>query len=156
IPASTAWTVPSAGTFYFQATYSGDANDTGPVSSPCASEALVVAASTTPSVSAVSASTAMTGGAFTTHQATASGQTGRTLVGGGDELTLAGTPVPNNGAVTLGLDPSDASGNLSADGATTPGSWTTTSGYAAQGPGTDTVTTYAMCASNITSATTVK
>jgi hypothetical protein len=31
-----------AGTFYFQATYSGDSNNTGPVSSVCTSEALVV------------------------------------------------------------------------------------------------------------------
>ena len=32
----------SAGTFYWQATYSGDGNNTGPVSSTCTSETLVV------------------------------------------------------------------------------------------------------------------
>ena len=32
----------SAGTFYWQATYSGDANNTGPVSSACRRETLVI------------------------------------------------------------------------------------------------------------------
>src|SRR4029079_14254327 len=40
----------SAGTFYWQAPYSGDANTTGPVSSTCTSETLVVSPNT-PSVS---------------------------------------------------------------------------------------------------------
>ena len=41
-PDSKSHTFTSAGTFYFQATYSGDANNTGPVSSGCAAEPLVV------------------------------------------------------------------------------------------------------------------
>ena len=49
-PDSTAHTFNSAGTFYFQATYSGDNNNSGPVSSECTSETLVVSPNT-PSVS---------------------------------------------------------------------------------------------------------
>ena len=41
-PDSLSHTFNSAGTFYFQATYSGDNNNTGPVSSPCTSEQLVI------------------------------------------------------------------------------------------------------------------
>jgi uncharacterized repeat protein (TIGR01451 family) len=41
-PDSLAHTFDSAGTFYFQATYSGDDNNTGPVSSECTSEQLVI------------------------------------------------------------------------------------------------------------------
>jgi uncharacterized repeat protein (TIGR01451 family) len=41
-PDSLGHTFNSAGTFYFQATYSGDNNNTGPVSSPCESEQLVI------------------------------------------------------------------------------------------------------------------
>src|SRR5206468_49265 len=42
VPDSKSHTFNSAGTFYFQATYSGDDNNHGPVSSPCTSEQLVV------------------------------------------------------------------------------------------------------------------
>ncbi|MFL5915580.1 MAG: DUF11 domain-containing protein, partial [Gaiellaceae bacterium] len=41
-PDSKEHTFNSAGTFYFQATYSGDSNNTGPVSSECTSEQLVI------------------------------------------------------------------------------------------------------------------
>jgi uncharacterized repeat protein (TIGR01451 family) len=41
-PDSLSHTFDSAGTFYFQATYSGDGNNTGPVSSECTSEQLVI------------------------------------------------------------------------------------------------------------------
>ena len=41
-PASNGYQFNNAGTWYFQATYSGDSNNTGPVSSPCTSETLVV------------------------------------------------------------------------------------------------------------------
>jgi uncharacterized repeat protein (TIGR01451 family) len=41
-PDSLSHTFDSAGTFYFQATYSGDPNNTGPVSSDCTSEQLVI------------------------------------------------------------------------------------------------------------------
>ena len=41
-PDSLSHTFDSAGTFYFQATYSGDNNNAGPVSSPCLSEQLVI------------------------------------------------------------------------------------------------------------------
>src|SRR4051794_32347761 len=38
--------INAAGTYYFRAFYSGDANNTGPVSSTCASETLVVSPNT--------------------------------------------------------------------------------------------------------------
>src|SRR5206468_3150027 len=41
-PASTSYTFNNAGTFYFYAVYSGDANNTGPVNSGCASEPFLV------------------------------------------------------------------------------------------------------------------
>jgi uncharacterized repeat protein (TIGR01451 family) len=44
VPNSKDHTFNSAGTFYFQATYSGDNNNTGPVSSECTSEQLVISA----------------------------------------------------------------------------------------------------------------
>jgi hypothetical protein len=49
-PDSSSHQFNSAGTFYWQATYSGDSNNTGPVSSVCTSETLVVGPNT-PSVS---------------------------------------------------------------------------------------------------------
>jgi hypothetical protein len=55
VPASAPITFSSAGTFYWQAVYTGDANNIGPVSSACTSEQLVVnkntpAASTAPNL----------------------------------------------------------------------------------------------------------
>jgi uncharacterized repeat protein (TIGR01451 family) len=44
VPNSKDHTFDSAGTFYFQATYSGDNNNTGPVSSECTDEQLVISA----------------------------------------------------------------------------------------------------------------
>ena len=41
---STAWTASPTGNYWFEATYSGDGSDTGPVSSTCTSEPLVVVA----------------------------------------------------------------------------------------------------------------
>ncbi|MGD0409592.1 MAG: hypothetical protein ABSB34_11460, partial [Candidatus Limnocylindrales bacterium] len=41
-PNSKSYTFTSAGTYYFQAAYSGDTNNTGPVSSACTSETIVV------------------------------------------------------------------------------------------------------------------
>jgi uncharacterized repeat protein (TIGR01451 family) len=41
-PASNSWTATPAGNYWFQASYSGDPSDTGPVSSACTSEPLVV------------------------------------------------------------------------------------------------------------------
>jgi hypothetical protein len=119
--------------------------------------AVSTAVAAAPAVMVVSASTAMSGTTtFTSYKATASCPTGTTLVGGGDTLTRAGVPVPNVGAVTLGLFPSDTSGSNAADGATSPGSWTAVSGYSGEAPGLDTVTSYAVCASNVTSATIVR
>jgi hypothetical protein len=46
VPQSANVTFNAAGTWYFQATYSGDANNTGPVSSACTSETIVVAPNT--------------------------------------------------------------------------------------------------------------
>src|SRR5262245_5382451 len=116
-----------------------------------------LAAAAAPTVTVVTASSAMSGTTnFTSYKATATCPSGTTLVAGGDTLTRAGVPVPNDGAVTLGLFPSDGSGSNAADGATTPASWTTVSGYSGEAPGLDTVTSYALCASNVTSATTVR
>jgi hypothetical protein len=42
VPPSDSYTFGATGTFYFQATYSGDANNTGPVSSACTSETIAV------------------------------------------------------------------------------------------------------------------
>jgi hypothetical protein len=46
VPNSDNWTAGPAGNFWFQATYSGDANNTGPVSSSCTSEPITVAPNT--------------------------------------------------------------------------------------------------------------
>src|SRR5205085_1299942 len=46
VPDSKAHQFNTAGTFYFQATYSGDNNNTGPVSSGCAAEPLTVSPNT--------------------------------------------------------------------------------------------------------------
>ena len=63
------------------------------------------------SLSIVSASTAMPSTTnFSTAQATVACPSGSTLVGGGDELTRSGSPVPNDGAVTLTPGPSERSG----------------------------------------------
>jgi uncharacterized repeat protein (TIGR01451 family) len=118
--------------------------------------AATVVSTSAASVQIASASTPMTSTTnFTTAHATATCPTGTTLVGGGDELTRSGSPVPNDGAVTLGLNPSDGSGNTAPAGGTNPGSWTAIGGYSGQAPGTDTVTSFAVCASNLTSATVV-
>jgi hypothetical protein len=109
------------------------------------------------SVSIVSANTAMTSTTnFSTAQAIAACPSGSVLVGGGDELTRSGSPVPNDGAVTLGLNPSDSSGSTAANGAATPSFWTTTAGYSGMAPGLDTITSYAMCASGSFAATVVQ
>src|SRR5262245_52565599 len=101
----------------------------------------VPTAAAAPTANVVSASTAMTGTTnFTSYKATATCPAGTTLVGGGDTLTRAGVPVPNDGAVTLGLFPSDSSGTNAADGTPTPESWTAVGGYSGQAPGLDTVT----------------
>jgi uncharacterized repeat protein (TIGR01451 family) len=263
-PASTSWTATPAGTYYFQATYSGDSNNTGPVSSPCTSEQLVVNKATTslsttvvavvvtsgssisdtatlaggvnpggtitfsvygpgntcssalktgtvsvigngtytsasytpsgpgvyrwiasysgdsnnsaagpgvctdpneftnvvgsgPGMTIVTSSTKMASTTtFSTANATVTCPAGTTLVGGGDELTNAGAPVSNDGSVTLDGYPSNSSGTMSPSGTHTPGSWTATGGYSSQAPGTDTITSYAMCVSNVTSATVVQ
>jgi hypothetical protein len=42
VGSSSSWTATPTGNYWFQATYSGDASDTGPVSSSCSSEPLVV------------------------------------------------------------------------------------------------------------------
>src|SRR5262249_4007522 len=93
---------------------------------------------------------------FTAYKATATCAPGMTLVGGGDLITRAGAPALSDGAVTLGLFPSDASGNTAADGATTPGSWTAGAGYSDPAPGLDTLTSYAICASGVAQATMVE
>lgn len=109
------------------------------------------------SMSIVTASTAMSSTTAFSHVfATAACPSGSTLVGGGDELTDGGSPVTNDGAVTLGFDPSDSSGNAAGGGATTPTYWTAYSGYAALAPGTDAVTAYGMCLSGGPAATIVE
>ncbi len=140
----------------------------------CVGAALVgarTAAGANPAVSVVTASTAETSTTnFTSANATATCAPGTTLVGGGDQLTRGGapngiaggtpplstTPVPNDGNVTLGVYPSNSGGMQSPSGTVTPGSWTATGGYSGQAPGTDYVSSYAMCASNVTAATIVE
>ncbi len=109
------------------------------------------------SLSIVSASTAMPSTTnFSTAQATVACPSGSTLVGGGDELTRSGSPVPNDGAVTLGLNPSDSSGNTVSGGTATPSNWTASAGYSGMAPGLDTVTAYGMCASGGPAATVIE
>jgi hypothetical protein len=115
------------------------------------------AVAATPTVSIQSVGVNMTATTtFSAANATATCPAGTTLVGGGDELTRAGAPVPNDGAVTLGIYPSNSSGTQSTTGTVNPLSWTATGGYSGQAPGTDTVTSYAMCATGVTSATEVE
>ncbi len=108
------------------------------------------------SVSIVTGSTAMTAMTnFSTGHATVACPSGSTLVGGGDELTRSGSPVPNDGAVTLGLYPSDGSGSPLTSG-TTPSNWTAYSGYSGMAPGLDTVTAYGMCLGGGPAATVIE
>jgi hypothetical protein len=118
---------------------------------------LPTVAGAAPSVSIVSAPTPMPSMTnFTSVTATATCPAGSTLVGGGDALTRGSAPVTNDGSVTLGVYPSDSAGARSATGAITPMSWTAAAGYSGQAPGLDTVTSYAVCATGVTSATTVQ
>jgi uncharacterized repeat protein (TIGR01451 family) len=157
---SAPFTANAAGTYQWTASYGGDsANSPATAAAPCAnpSEAVIVTPAT-PTSTITSATTAMNiAQNFTTFKATTSCPNGSTLVSGGDELTKAGALVGNNGAVTMGNDPSDSSGNLSSDGTTTPGSWTTVSGYSGQADGgADSVTTYAVCATPSPTSTIIK
>lgn len=137
-----------------------------------------VAAAAAPSVSIATAYTyEPSTTTFTSYAATATCTAGSTLVGGGAELTnkgtpvgvaaptgtlggnpplLSTTPVSNDGDVTLGVYPSSASGTQSPQATTSPGSWTAAGGYAGKAPGNDYLTSYALCASNVTSATVVQ
>ena len=92
---------------------------------------------------------------FTTATATATCPGGSTLVSGGAELTRSGALVSNDGAVTLGVYPS-SSGTPVSQGAVTPASWTATGGYSGMAPGLDTITSFAVCSSAVTSATEVQ
>jgi hypothetical protein len=51
---SNGWTATPVGSYWFQATYSGDAGDTGPVSSACASEPMDVVAGAAPVITTTS------------------------------------------------------------------------------------------------------
>jgi uncharacterized repeat protein (TIGR01451 family) len=156
---STPFVAPTAGTYQWTASYGGDSNNSAAAeTAPCGDIAEAVIVTAPPATSAVaSASTAMTATTnFSTSKATASCPAGSTLTSGGDTLTRSGAPVTNDGAVSLGLFPADGTANNSADGATTPGSWNAYGGYSGQAPGLDTVTSYAVCASNLTAATVVK
>lgn len=119
---------------------------------------LLAPAASAQTITIQTATTAMTSTAhFSTALATASCPTGTTLVGGGDQLTNAsGANVANDGAVTEGTMPSDASGNALTAGATNPAWWTATGGYSGQAPGTDSVTSFAMCSTAVTSATVIE
>ena len=124
-----------------------------------------VAAAANPTVSVVSASTAQTSTTnFTSANATATCAPGTTLVGGGDQLTRGGapngiaggtpplstTPVPNDGDVTLGVYPSNSGGVQSPSGTATPAPGPRRAATQARLPAPTIVTSYAMCASNIT------
>ncbi|MGA9774898.1 MAG: hypothetical protein WBU92_03140 [Candidatus Dormiibacterota bacterium] len=76
VPDSKSYTFTSAGTWYFQATYSGDRHNTGPVSSNCALETVVVNQNT-PSVSLQTDPTSPVGVGTAVHaSATLSNATG--------------------------------------------------------------------------------
>jgi len=74
-PASAAYPFPSAGTFYFQATYSGDGNNTGPVTTACASGKIVVTRLSPPLTLQLSAASPVAIGTSVTAQATLNGAT---------------------------------------------------------------------------------
>src|SRR4029453_342136 len=74
VPDSNAVPFNSAGTFYWQATYSGDNNNTGPVSSACQSETLVVAPNT-PSIAPTLSADPVSIGGTVTDSATLTGAT---------------------------------------------------------------------------------
>ncbi len=82
VPDSNAFTFTSVGTFYFVATYSGDVNNTGPVSSGCSAEPLIVNKAPTTTVTAIKQSgstvTTIAAGTSVTDLATVSGQVGST------------------------------------------------------------------------------
>ena len=80
----TASTFNSAGTFYWRAFYSGDANNTGPASSTCTSETLVVSPNTpglttTPSEDTGSIGDTLTDSATLSGSTTGAGDTDRLL-----------------------------------------------------------------------------
>jgi hypothetical protein len=77
VPNSKDFTFNNVGTFYFVATYTGDVNNTGPVSSGCAAEPLVIQPKT-PSLSTQASAPVqipVTGGVSLTDTATLSGAT---------------------------------------------------------------------------------
>ena len=85
-PDSNSYQFNSAGTFYFQATYSGDANNTGPVSSSCMSETMVVSPNT-PSVSTTMSATSPIAIGTSVH----------------DSATITGATSTAGGTISYGL-----------------------------------------------------
>ncbi len=116
LPDSKPFTFSTAGTFYFVATYSGDNNNTGPVSSGCSAEPLVVNKATTSTVTAIkqggSTVTTVQPGTSVTDVATVSGQVGSVVPTGtvsflfystidcSGTSTAAGSPALSNGVAT--------------------------------------------------------
>ena len=85
-PDSNSYQFTSAGTWYFQATYSGDANNTGPVSSACTSETMVVSPNT-PSVSTTMSATSPIAIGTSVH----------------DSATISGATSTAGGTISYGL-----------------------------------------------------
>jgi uncharacterized repeat protein (TIGR01451 family) len=124
-PDSLSHTFNSAGTFYFQATYSGDANNTGPVSSPCTSETLVVGlnaptiATTLSNLGPISIGTAVHDSATLTGATSNAG--GTISYGLFSNDTCAGTPVadltnPADNTVVNGVVPDSLSHTFNSAG----------------------------------------
>ncbi len=86
VPASKSYTFNAAGTWYFQATYSGDSNNAGPVSSPCTSEAMVVSKDS-PSIATKTSAPSPVATNTSVH----------------DTATLSGATSDASGTVTYGL-----------------------------------------------------
>ncbi len=116
LPASKSYTFNTAGTFYFVATYSGDANNGGPISSGCSDEPIVVNQAQTATTTAIkqggSTVTSIANGTSVTDVATVSGQVGNIAPTGtvsflfyskidcSGSSTSAGSPALANGSAT--------------------------------------------------------
>ena len=95
VGASNAWTATPAGNYWFQATYSGDTANTGPVSSACTSEPMVVSPNTPTVTTALTPPSPVLVGTSVTDQATI---TGATATAGG---TVSYAVYSNNTCSTL-------------------------------------------------------
>src|SRR5262249_42515134 len=123
VPNSAAVTFPSAGTFFWQASYSGDANNNA-ATSTCTSETLTVTGAGTSIATQLSVSTVAAGGPVAHDSATLSGTTGSPggtvtyrIYADNTCTTVASVqPSPATVAVTNGTVPSSADVTFSTPG----------------------------------------